>query len=166
LIFKFTIAEQRDTLQRRYVAFARQQERDLGPKEYALMQKLAGEMEHVWLAETTTMADRKTLLRYLIKRVHLDGVREQGKIHLDVEWHTGAHTALIIDRALVGAWAPRTPAAVEHRIQEWMPDHTPAQIAQVLNAEGFRSAHGKPFQYRTVRYIIQSRDWDKQGMVG
>ena len=98
--------KQRDTLQRRYVAFERQQEHDLGPKEYALMQKLAGEMEHVWSAETTTMADRKTLLRYLIKRVHLDGVREQGKIHLDVEWHTGAHTALTIDRALVGAWAP------------------------------------------------------------
>ena len=71
--------KQRDALQRRYVAFERQQERDLGPKEYALMQKLAGEMEHVWLAETTTMADRKTLLRYLIKRVHLDGVREQAK---------------------------------------------------------------------------------------
>ena len=88
-----------------------QQERDLGPKEYALMQQLAGEMEHVWLAETTTMADRKTLLRYLIKRVHLDGVREQGKIHLDVEWHTGAHTALTIDRALVGAWAPRRISA-------------------------------------------------------
>jgi DNA invertase Pin-like site-specific DNA recombinase len=158
--------KQRDTLQRRYVAFERQQERDLGPKEYALMQQLAGEMEHVWLAETTTMADRKTLLRYLIKRVHLDGVREQGKIHLDVEWHTGAHTALTIDRALVGAWAPRTPAAVEHRIQELMPAHTQAQIAQVLNAEGFRSAHGKPFTYRTVRYIIQSRDWDKQEMVG
>jgi DNA invertase Pin-like site-specific DNA recombinase len=158
--------KQRDTLQRRYVAFERQQERDLGPKEYALMQKLAGEMEHVWLAETTTMADRKTLLRYLIKRVHLDGVREQGKIHLDVEWHTGAHTALTIDRALVGAWASRTPAAVEHRIQELMPDHTQAQIAQVLNAEGFRSAHGKPFKYRTVRYIIHSRDWDKQETVG
>jgi hypothetical protein len=103
---------------------------------------------------------------HLIKRVHLDGVREQGKIHLDVEWHTGAHTALTIDRALVGAWAPRTPAAVEHRIQELMPDHTQAQIAQVLNAEGFRSAHGKPFKYRTVRYIIQSRDWDKQETVG
>jgi DNA invertase Pin-like site-specific DNA recombinase len=158
--------KQRDTLQRRYGAFERQQERDLGPKEYALMQQLAGEMEHVWWAETTTMADRKTLLRYLIKRVHLDGVREQGKIHLDVEWHTGAHTALTIDRALVGAWAPRTPAAVEHRIQELMPDHTHAQIAQVLNAEGFRSAHGKPFKYRTVRYIIQSRDWDKQATVG
>ena len=158
--------KQRDTLQRRYVAFERQQERDLGPKEYALIQKLAGEMEHVWFAETTTMADRKTLLRYLIKRVHLDGVREQGKIHLDVEWHTAAHTALTIDRALVGAWAPRTPAAVEHRIQELMPDRTQAQIAQVLNAEGFRSAHGKPFKYRTVRYIIQSRDWDKQATVG
>jgi hypothetical protein len=47
-----------------------------------------------------------------------------------------------------------------------MPDHTQAQIAQVLNAEGFRSAHGKPFQYRMVRYIIQSRDWDKQETAG
>jgi hypothetical protein len=158
--------QQRDTLQRRYGAFERQQERDLGPKAYALRQQLAGAMAPVWLAETTTRADRKPLLRSFIKRVHLDGGREPGKMHLDVEWHTGAHTALTIERALVGAWAPRTPAAVEPRMQELMPDHTQAQLAQGLNAEGFRSAHGKPFQYRTVRYIIPSRDWDKQETVG
>jgi DNA invertase Pin-like site-specific DNA recombinase len=126
----------RDALQRRYVEFERQHEREIGPKECAFIQKLAADIERVWFAKTTTMADRKTLLRYLIKRVHLDGVRDKGKIHLDVEWHTGAHTSLTIDRALVGAWAPRTPEAVERRIQELMPDHTQAQIAQVLNAEG------------------------------
>jgi DNA invertase Pin-like site-specific DNA recombinase len=158
--------KQRDTLHRRYLEFERQQERDIGPKECAFIQKVAADMEQVWFAETTTMADRKTLLRYLIKREHLDGVREKGKIHLDVEWHTGAHTSVTIDRALVGAWAPRTPAAVERRIQELMPDHTQTQIAQVLNAEGFRSAHSKAFNYRSVRYIIQSRGWDKQGMAG
>ena len=50
------------------------------------------------------MEDRKTLLRYLVKRVHLDGVTETGKIRIDVEWHTGAHTATTIARAVVGAW--------------------------------------------------------------
>ena len=156
-----TALKQRDALQRRYVEFEREHEREIGPKECAFIQKLAADIERVWFANTTTMADRKTLLRYLIKRVHLDGVRETGKIHLDVEWHTGAHTSLMIDRALVGAWAPRTPEAVEHRIQELMPNHTQTQIAQVLNAEGLRTAHGKAFNYRSVRYIIQSRGWDK-----
>lgn len=157
---------QRDTLQRRYVEFEREHERDIGPKEYAFIQKLAADIERVWFAKTTTMADRKTLLRYLIKRVHLDGVREKGKIHIDVEWHTGAHTSVTIDRAVVGAWAPRTSEAVERRIQELMLDHTRAQIAQMLNAEGFRTAHGKTFRYQTVRYIIQSRGWDQQETAG
>lgn len=155
-----TALKQRDALRRRAMAFEREHEREVGPKEYAFIHKVATDIERVWRAKTTTMTDRKTLLRYLIKRVHLDGVREQGKIHLDVEWHTGAHTSLTIDRALVGAWAPRTSEAVERRIQELMPDHTQAQIARVLNAEGFRSAHGKAFRYRTIRYIIQSRGWD------
>jgi hypothetical protein len=119
-------------------------------------------MERVWFASTTTMEDRKTLLRYLVKRVHLDGVTETGRIRIDVEWHTGAHTSTAIERALVGAWAPRTPVAVEQRIRALLPTHTQTQIAQCLNAEGFRSAKGKAFNYHTVRYILQSRGWQVQ----
>lgn len=44
------------------------------------------------------MEDRKKLIRFLIRRVHLDGVSEEGKIRLEVEWHTGAHGSLVIDR--------------------------------------------------------------------
>ena len=141
---------------------ARQQEHEIGPKECALIQELAADMERVWSASTTTMEDRKTLLRYLVKRVHLDGVTEPGRIQMEVEWHTGAHTSTTIERPVVGAWAPRTPAAVEQRIEVLLPTHTQTQIAQSLNAEGFRSAKGKPFNYRTVRYIIQSRGWQVQ----
>ena len=63
---------------------------------------------------------------------------------------------------MVGAWAPRTPAAVEQRIRDLLPIHTQTQIAQCLNTEGFRSAKGKAFDYHTVRYIIQSRGWQVQ----
>jgi Recombinase zinc beta ribbon domain len=154
--------KQRETLQRRYRAFEHQHEHEVGPKEYALIQELAADMERVWSASTTTMEDRKTLLRYLVKRVHLDGVTETGKIRIEVEWHTGAHTSTTIARAVVGAWAPRTPATVEQRIRDLLPTYTQTQIAQCLNTEGFRSAKGKAFDYRTVRYIIQSRGWQVQ----
>jgi hypothetical protein len=154
--------KQRETLQRRYRAFEHQHEHEVGPEEYALIQELAADMERVWSASTTTMEDRKTLLRYLVKRVHLDGVTETGKIRIDVEWHTGAHTSTTIARAVVGAWAPRTPATVEQRIRDLLPTHTQTQIAPCLNTEGFRSAKGKAFDYRTVRYIIQSRGWQVQ----
>jgi DNA invertase Pin-like site-specific DNA recombinase len=149
--------KQREALPRRYRAFAHQHEHEVGPKEYALIQELAADRERVWSASPTTMEDRKALLRYLVKRVHLDGVTETGRIRIAVEWHTGAHTSTTIARAVVGAWAPRTPVAVEQRLRALLPTHTQTQIVQCLNAEGFRSAKGKAFDYRTVRYIIQSR---------
>jgi hypothetical protein len=152
----------RECLTRRSHAFAHQQEREIGPKECALIQELAADMERVWCASTTTMEDRKTLLRYLVKRVHLDGVIETGRIRIEVEWHTGAQTSTTIERPVVGAWAPRTTAAVEQRIQELLSTHTQTQIAPCLNAEGFRSAKGKGFDYRTVRSILQSRGWQVQ----
>jgi hypothetical protein len=142
--------KQREILQRRYRAFAHQHAHEVGPKEYALIQELAADMARVWSASTTTMEDRKTLLRSLVKRVHLDGVTETGRIRINVEWHTGAHTSTTIARAVVGAWAPRTPATVEQRIRDLLPTHPQTQIARGFNAEGFRSAKGKAltFPYR------------------
>lgn len=157
-----TALKQRDTLQRRHREFERKQQGEIGPKEHVLIKELAADMERVWYAPTTTMEDRKTLLRYLVRRVHLDGVSEPGKIHLDVEWHTGAHTSTTIERLPVGVWAPRTPATVEQRIRQLLPMHTQAQIAQYLNGEGLRSAKGKGFNYHTVGYIIRSRGWSEK----
>jgi len=83
-------------------------------------------------------------------------------MRMDVAWHTGAQTSTTIERPVVGAWAPRTPTAVEQRIQALLPTHTQTQIAQCLNTEGFHSAKGKAFNYHTVRYILQSRGWQVQ----
>jgi hypothetical protein len=54
----------REVLTRCSHEFARQQEREIGPKECALIQELAADMERVWSASTMTMEDGKTLLRY------------------------------------------------------------------------------------------------------
>lgn len=143
--------------------FINRQQLPLSARDERLVKELSGDLAAVWRAETTTMEDRKKLLRFLIRRVHLDGVREEGKIHLNVEWHTGAHCSLAIDRRAAGVWAPKTPAEVEQRIKELLPNNDQATIADVLNREGFRSAKGLPFNRSTVCYIVRSRGWGRNG---
>jgi DNA invertase Pin-like site-specific DNA recombinase len=151
----------RETVQREREACARRQEAPLGEGDRQRIRELAKDLGRVWQAETTTMADRKALLRFLVKRVHLDGVTEAGKIRIDVEWHTGAHTTTTIDRPLVGVWAPKTPAAAVERIRELLPGRDYETIAAQLNAEGFRTAKGLAFDDKAVGYVARTRGWGR-----
>jgi len=142
--------------------FINQQQSPLCARDERLVKELSGDLAAVWHAETTSMEDRKKLLRFLIRRVHLDGVSEAGKIRLGVEWHTGAHSSLVIDRLPVGVWAPKTPPTVEQRIRELLPEHDQAAIADQLNREGHRSAKGLPFNRSTVGYVVRTRGWGRK----
>ena len=105
------------------------------------------------------MQDRKTLLQLLIKRVHLDGVTEAGKIRIQVQWHTSARTSIIIDRPPVGVWAPKTPEGAVSRIRELLGKHNYTTIASMLNEEGFRTAKGLAYNMNVVSYVVRSRGW-------
>jgi DNA invertase Pin-like site-specific DNA recombinase len=151
----------RERLQRERTDFERRQEHPLGKADREQIRELASDLGRVWEAETTSMEDRKTLVRFLIKRVHLDGITEAGKIGIDVEWHTGAHTALTIDRPLVGVWAPKTPQAAVERIQQLLPGENYDVIAAKLNAEGFSTAKGLKYDDRSVGYVARTRGWGR-----
>jgi DNA invertase Pin-like site-specific DNA recombinase len=152
---------QRERLGRERAEFERRREHPLDQADRERIRDLASDLRRVWEAETTSMEDRKTLLRYLIRRVHLDGVTEAGKIRIEVEWHTGAHTALTIDRPLVGVWAPRTPQAAEQRIRELLPGEDYAAIAAKLNAQGLLTAKGLKYDEKSVGYVARSRGWGR-----
>ena len=152
-----------DELQRQYQGFLRQQETPLNTRDRRLVKELSGNLAKIWHAETTSMEERKTLLRFLVKRAHLDGVTETGKIRIEVEWHTGAHSSLLIDRPVVGVWAPKTPQVVEKRIRELLRDHDYDGIAEILNREGLRTAKGLPFNRHSVGYIARTRGWRRKG---
>jgi len=150
---------QREHLQEQRAAFEHQPGQSVGDEERRMIRELSQDLERVWNAPTTTMEERKTLLRLLVKRVHLDGVSEAGKIVIDVEWHTGAHSSIKVDRLQVGVWAPKTPPKAVQRIHELLPRQDYASIAKVLNKEGFKSAKGLPFNGQTVGYVVRSRGW-------
>jgi len=158
---------QRERLQQDRAALERREGQAVNEESRRMIRELSQDLDRVWKAETTSMEERKTLLRLLVKRVHLDGVSERGKIHIDVEWHTGAHSSIKVDRLPVGVWAPKTPAGAVQRIRELLPDHDYAGIATALNKEGFQSAKGLRYDDRMVGYIARSRGWNpKTGRAG
>jgi DNA invertase Pin-like site-specific DNA recombinase len=152
---------QRERLQRERTEFERRQEHPLGQADRQQIRELVSDLGRVWEAETTSMEDRKTLVRFLIKRVHLDGISQAGKIGIDVEWHTGAHTALTIDRPLVGVWAPRTPQGAVERIRDLLPGEDYDAIAAKLNEEGFSTAKGLKYDEKSVGYVARTRGWGR-----
>ena len=94
----------------------------VGAAERRRVREMAADLGKVWHAATTGPADRKELLRFQVHRVYLDGVTEAGRIRIEVEWHTGARTAVTVPRPAVGAWAPKTPSAAIERIRELLPE--------------------------------------------
>ena len=154
----------REELQRQRDDFARRQELTVSEADRQLIKYLSNDLECVWHAKSTSMEERKTLLRFLIQRVHLDGVTETGKIRIGIQWHTGARTTTTIHRTPVGVWAPKTPAAAVDRVRELLPAHDYATIAARLNHEGFRTAKGLKFNDKVVGYVVRTRGWnDKCG---
>jgi DNA invertase Pin-like site-specific DNA recombinase len=65
---------QREQLRRQRKEFERRQGQLLGEADRQRIRELSDDLGRVWQAETTSMEDRKALLRFLVKRVHLDGV--------------------------------------------------------------------------------------------
>jgi DNA invertase Pin-like site-specific DNA recombinase len=153
---------QRERLKQQYAEFQRSQDQTVRDQDCRLIKELSNDLPAVWNAPTTSMQERKTLLRFLVNRVYLDGVSEKGKIRIEVQWHTGARSSLKVDRPLVGVWAPKTPEKTLRRVEELLPSATYAAIAKKLNREGFKTAKGLRFGAGTVGYIVRSRGWKQK----
>jgi DNA invertase Pin-like site-specific DNA recombinase len=112
---------------------------------------LADDLPPVWQATTTTHAERKQLLRLLIKDVTL--TKLPTTVRIAVRWQTEACSQMEIERPKRAADAKRTAPAVVARVRTLAPTHTDAQIAACLNREGFVSGTGTLFSDRKVEWI-------------
>ncbi|HEY6410858.1 MAG TPA: resolvase, partial [Ktedonobacteraceae bacterium] len=135
----------------------------LTPEERAAMQTLAQDVSAIWQAETTTHADRKQLLRLAIESVQLDGVNRLGWIEIQIRWRSGVVTRLDVKRVQRGEWSLKTPVQAVARIHELAADLSYAQIAEELNAAGWRTAFGRPFTSQHVGYICRRDGCGRKG---
>jgi len=139
--------------------YRREQERGLAPltdDERAARGRLVGDVPALWAAAETTMADRKRLVRCLLRegvRLRDDQPRARGGVTLiRIGWCSGAWTELRAHRPSSGETAC-TPAPVLARIR--LLAHLPAddRVAALLNAAGLRTRMGLPWTYPRVGLV-------------
>jgi DNA invertase Pin-like site-specific DNA recombinase len=129
----------------------------LTPDDRQTILALADDLPALWHAPDTTPVERKQILRLIVKEVILDQRRARGKVWFQINWQTGA----ITDHWLVR----HVRAYPEHAELEALQDRVRAlnaeqkldeAIAEVLNREGFHTAHGRPFSGKII-WILRKR---------
>ncbi|MCB8943492.1 MAG: recombinase family protein [Ardenticatenaceae bacterium] len=115
-----------------------EQLRPLTAADEALIRRLATDLPALWAASTTTLTDRKRLLRTLIQDVTLNSQQESGLTHIAIRWQTGAVSQLTAVRPQPGH---PTHTQLHQRLKQLITDgHDDAQMAVILNTEGLVSS--------------------------
>jgi excisionase family DNA binding protein len=106
-------------------------------------------MSSLWHAPSTAARDRKRLLRTLIADVTLLPEADFAKARIGLRWHTGATDEVVVARRLaVVAYRRTDPAAIE--LARRLAHLANADIARQLNAAGFTTGAGRPFDNDAV----------------
>jgi DNA invertase Pin-like site-specific DNA recombinase len=124
--------------QREWERLQSEQLRPLAAADDALVRRLADDLPLLWAAPTTTPADRKRLLRVLIRDVTLHSRREAGLTHIAIRWQTGATSKLTASRPRPGH--PTDRRLYRRLCQLVAAGHDDEETAAILNAEGVVSS--------------------------
>ena len=136
-----------EALEREYAALPSPTDRLASPDEQQRILALAQDLPAIWHAATTTQAERKQLLRFLITDLTL--TRTPTAIQVGLRWQTEARSTLLVSAARCAppTGAARRPRSVA-RVRALAPDHTDAQIAALLDQEGATPGLGGHVHHR------------------
>ena len=140
-----------DQLERDYAAMAPAASSHVSEAERQAILDLVHDLPAVWQAETTTHAERKQVVRLLIKDVML--TKLETTIRIDVRWQTHACRTLEVPRPQQAYVIRRTAPAVVERVRQLARHHTDIEIAERLNHEGYLSGQGGAFSARKVDWL-------------
>lgn len=117
------------------------------------LERLARDLPKLWAADSTADRDRKRLLRTMIADVTLTSKPDSRDLTVGIRWRSGAGEQHTIQRPPRPADAKRTPAKAIELIKRLAAEHTNAQIADQLQADGMRTSTGLPFDEKAVRWL-------------
>jgi DNA invertase Pin-like site-specific DNA recombinase len=149
---------ERQRLGEEYDRFAAARPRTLTAAEREQIRALAADLPAVWHAPTTTDADRKQLIRHLVEQVRIIVLGTSEKVDVEVTWAGGHRTAAQITRPVAClaqlSYYPQLAARARELAGSGC---TIAQIAERLNAEGFRPPKRTPaFTLNAVSDLLRA----------
>ncbi len=130
-------------LEREYAVAQKTTLAPLTPEEQEAARQLTVNVPAIWEAATTTMADRKRLVRTIIQEITLTPTAPR-QATMTILWSGGVTTSHEIICPPIG-WHCLAPSALVERLRDLtsrLPDH---RIAELLNAEEVRTPTGKPW---------------------
>jgi len=94
------------------------------------------------------------MLRFLIRDVMLDQKQERGQVLIKIAWATGASSEHRLRRNVQAYDQYAGLADLQRRVRDLNAEYKmDAEIAAVLNREGYLSAHGAPFSGEVVHLL-------------
>jgi len=134
-----TALAERQRLGEEYDRFTAARPRTLTAAEREQIRALAADLPAVWKAPTTSNADRKQLIRHLVEQVRITVLGASEKVDVEVTWAGGHRTSAQITRPVACLTQLSYYPQLAVRARELADGGcTIAQIAERLNAEGFR----------------------------
>lgn len=135
-----------------------QQPRALDAEEKAALLAWSEDLPQAWEAPTTTIRDRKELLRTLLDEVVLTVPREATEVRIRMVWRSGQYTDLAVPRTLRKPRAAmRTSEDTVELVRKLAALYPDAVIAGILNRQGRRTARGLRFTQARVASLRWSR---------
>jgi hypothetical protein len=115
---------------------------------------LASDFPRLWQDPRTPDRERKRMVRLLIDDVTL--IKTANGVTAHLRFRGGATTTLTLARTL-NAWQLReTKSDIVALIDQLLDTHADKEIATILNARGYMSGMGQPFQRGIVQHLRHS----------
>jgi hypothetical protein len=134
-----------------YQTWLQQQQLELTLADRQEILAFGEDLPKLWKAPSTTWADRKQIIRLVIKDVIVNQHQARGKVWFQINWQTGATSEHWYIRRVYSYTDYAHLEVVQRRIRELNAEYkVDAEIAAILNAEGFRTARNRPFNGRVI----------------
>lgn len=139
--------------------------RHLTAAERETIRQLAQDVPRLWTAESTTVAEKKALLRLLIERVDVTVEKDTEQVDVVVHWAGGCQTRTRLLRPVGRLLQLARHEELLERIRILRRQGlTGEQIAETLNAEGWKTpTQRSPFNVRLVRAMVHRYGAPRRG---
>ena len=144
-------------LQEDYQRFLQTQPQVLTRSEREAIEALAHNIPSLWHAPTTTVADRKEIVRQLIQRIIVAGEGLSERVQITIEWAGGGTTAGIATRPISQiehlSYYPQLCDRIRSLAEA---GYRSGRITEYLAAEGFHSPkYARPFSRQSVIELMR-----------
>lgn len=146
-----------EAVEQDYQQWQRDDPIELCEEDHQALLAMAQDIPDLWSSASTTWADRKNIVRLVIKNVILDAKRQAGEVWFRVIWQTGAVSEHCYKRPVRSYDNHGQQDKLRQRVLELSRQgKMDKQIAVELNADNFISARGIAFNSNAV-WLLRKR---------